>query len=96
MPSLSFVVGVEPILFLSKPRSKNAFIDIIIQNLSGNVLYFTESPSGGVENGLRIAANGVLEIKEYSGSIYFIASGAASDVRISYQEYVLRDKERED
>jgi hypothetical protein len=95
MPSLSFVVGVEPILFLSKPSSKNAFIDIIIQNLSANVLYFTESPSGGIENGLRIAANAVLEIKEYSSAVYFIASGADSDIRICYQEYVLRDKERE-
>lgn len=96
MPSLSFVVGVEPILFYPRSRVKNAFIDIIIQNLSANVLYFTESPTGGVENGLRIVANGVLEIKEYSGAIWFIADGADSDIRICYQEYILRDKERED
>lgn len=94
MPSLSFVVGVEPILFLSKPREKNGFIDIIIQNLSANVLYFTESPSGGVENGIQINAGGYLEIKEYSSAVWFIASGAGSDIRICYQEYVLRDKER--
>lgn len=96
MPSLSFIVGVDPILFLSKPEAKNAFIDIIIQNLSVNNLYFTESPSGGVENGLEIAANGVLEIKEYNGAIWLIADGADSDVRICYQQYVLRDKESED
>lgn len=95
MPSLSFVVGLDPILFMSKPTSRNSFIDIIVQNLSANVLYFTESPSGGVENGLRIAVNGVLELKEYSGAIWFVASGAGSDIRICYQEYTLSDKTRE-
>ena len=95
MPSLSFVVGVEPILFLQRPTNRNSFIDIIVQNLSANVLYFTESPSGGVENGLRIAVNGVLELKEYSGAVWFIASGADSDIRICYQEYTLSDKMRE-
>ena len=89
------MVGVDPILFMSKPTSRNSFIDIIVQNLSANVLYFTESPSGGVENGLRIAVNGVLELKEYSGAVWFIASGAGSDVRICYQEYTLGDKTRE-
>ena len=95
MPSLSFVVGVDPILFMAKPTDRNAFIDIIIQNLSANVVYFTESPSGGVGNGLRIAVNGMLELKEYSGAVWFIASGADSDVRICYQEYTLSDKMRE-
>lgn len=95
MPSLSFVVGVEPTLFLSKPSSKNAFIDIIIQNLSGNNVYFTESPSGGVENGLQILPLAVLEIKEYHGAIWFIADGADSDIRLCYQEYILSDKESE-
>lgn len=95
MPSVSLLVGVDPILFYPRPSSKNAFVDIIIQNLSAANLYFTESPSGGVENGLEIAPDGVLELKEYHGSIWFISGGADSDIRICYQEYVLRDKERE-
>jgi hypothetical protein len=93
MPTSSVLIGVVPILFYSRPREKNVFIDVIIQNLSANVLYFLES-AGGIENGLRIAANAVLEIKEFSGSIWLVASGADSDIRVSLQEYVLRDKER--
>ena len=95
MPSVSLLVGVDPILFYPRPREKNLFIDIIIQNLSGNNVYFTESPSGGVENGIEIIPLAVLEIKEYRGSIYFIADGADSDIRICYQEYLLYDKESE-
>lgn len=93
MPTSSTIVGVEPILFYARPKDRNVFVDVIIQNLSANVLYFLES-AGGIENGLRIAANAVLEIKEFSGSIWLVADGADSDIRISLQEYVLRDKER--
>lgn len=95
MPSLSFIVGVDPILFYPRPRVTNAFIDIIVQNLSANIVYFTESPTGGVENGLQLMPLTVLEIKEYHGAIWFIADGADSDIRINYQEYLMNNKERE-
>lgn len=93
MVTSNTTVGLEPILFYLKPKERNVFIDVIIQNLSGNVLYFMES-SGGIVSGLRINANGILELKEYSGSIWLLADAAGSDIRISLQEYVLRDKER--
>lgn len=92
MPSLSFVVGVEPIPFYLK--EKDVFIDIIIQNNSVNILYFGESPTMGVENGLRVNAGGVLEIKDYHGSVYLIADAADSDIRIWYQSFKLSNRER--
>jgi hypothetical protein len=88
----SFVVGVDPLLFYLK--EKNVFLDVIIQNLSANVLYFGEDQGVNVANGLRINANGVLEIKDYQGSIWLVASGAASDIRIWMQSFKLSNRER--
>lgn len=93
MTTLSFVVGLDPILFYNK--QKDVFIDVIIQNLSAVALYFGEDQGVNALNGLRINANGVLEIKDFQGSIWLVSVGAVSDIRIWMQSFKLSNRERE-
>lgn len=85
MPTENLNVGIEARKAYSSLKHKQ--IDFILQNLSGNNVYFGNVSGVSVTSGIEIAADGVLELKEWKTDIYLIADGADSDVRFVYQEY---------
>lgn len=64
------------------------YCDVLIVNNSANVVYVCESPNEGTAAGIPLAANGgSYEDRFNDRDLYLIASGAASDVRLSAAYY---------
>lgn len=55
----------------------------IIQNLSANNVYVLESSSQGVDQGIKLAANGAVGFLTFQ-QLFLLADGATSDVRVWY------------
>lgn len=75
------LIGTSPIHIITGSPSDP--VDIIVQNLSANDVYF--SFSSDPINGIKITANSYYANDSLRTSLYLIASGADSEVRIESQ-----------
>jgi hypothetical protein len=64
------------------------FADIMIQNLSANNVYVTSDRTQGTADGLKIAPAGNYTNDRRFSSVWLVADGALSDVRVYYHLYL--------
>jgi hypothetical protein len=88
MPTQAIIVGITPVPVAIGLEGPDEWIDIIVQNLSANNVYVISSGEGTVADGLRIVANGNHTNDHRGESVWLIADGAASDVRVHYVKYI--------
>lgn len=63
-------------------------IDILVQNLSANNVYVGDSPDVTTLTGIKlVATTGSWSNDKRKSSVYLIADGASSDVRVTVETY---------
>ncbi len=69
------------------PREEDDLIDITIQNLSSNNVYVLSAQNQTVSDGIKITPNGTYTNDKRHSSIWLVADGASSDVRVHHELY---------
>lgn len=83
MPTKVLSIGTTATLALQK--SEGYIVDFILENLSANNVYFGDHGEITAANATRIIPSANLTKDNWAESIYLIADGALSDVRLTYQ-----------
>ncbi len=86
MPTVPLSIGTDPVL-IANISQIDEFLDIIIQNLSANVVYVGSDNTVATDTGISVAANATHVDDSRGEPVWLIASGANSDVRIQYYRY---------
>lgn len=93
MTKRALSIGTTAVLAVS--AIKGAYGDLLLVNNSANIVYVLDSPNQLTTDGIPVAANGgYYSDKFMDEDIYLIASGAASDVRMSLNYYPKEESRR--
>jgi hypothetical protein len=79
----NIVVGTTPAIRVCQMK-EDQYVDLVIQNLSGNNIYVGETDSVSVASGIKVPANSQYSDDKVETNLYVIADGAASDVRVDF------------
>lgn len=86
MPTVSRNIGLTSQHIVS-PREEDDLIGITIQNLSANNVYVLSAQNQTVSDGIKITPNGTYTNDKRHSSIWLVADGVSSYVRVHYELY---------